>query len=190
MSEVFAGQSADLATAAGDVTEFHTQVLAVARHLREVFDKGKKVLVAGNGGSAAEAQHFSDEFVGKYAKDRPAYPAIALTADGAVLTCVGNDYGYDQIFSRQVDALGNEGDVFIGLTTSGNSKNILAAAKKAREKGMTVIALCGRGGAFKDMADFVISSPSDSNPRVQEMHLHAIHLLCECFEPDNVGKPL
>jgi D-sedoheptulose 7-phosphate isomerase len=190
MSEIFARQSADLVSAASDVSSFHTQVLAVARHLKEVFDRGGKVLVAGNGGSAAEAQHFSDEFVGKYATDRPAYAAIALTADGAVLTCVGNDYGFEQVFSRQVDALGKEGDVFIGLTTSGNSKNILAAAEKARQKGMTVVAMCGRSGTFKEMADFVISSPSDSNPRVQEMHLHAIHLLCECFEPDNIGKQL
>lgn len=190
MKEVFKAHSASLQKAVANVDEFHQQVGAVAMHLREAFDKGKKVLVAGNGGSAAEAQHFSDEFVGKYATNRPAYPAIALTADGAVLTCVGNDFGYEQVFARQVEALGNEGDVFIGLTTSGNSKNILVAAEKARDKGMTVIAMCGRGGAFKDMADLVIASPSDSNPRVQELHLHAIHLLCEAFEPEHIGKPL
>lgn len=190
MKEVFELHSKALQEAAEHVAEFHEQVGAVAMHLREAFDKGKKVLVAGNGGSAAEAQHFSDEFVGKYAADRPAYPVITLTADGAVITCIGNDYGYEQVFARQVMALGNEGDVFVGLTTSGNSKNILAAAEVAREKGMTVVALCGRQGAFKDMADYVIASPSDSNPRVQEMHLHAIHLLCEAFEPDNIGKSL
>lgn len=188
IEQVLAAQTADLAAAAGNAGEFQAQVLAVAKQLREAFDKGKKVLVAGNGGSAAEAQHFSDEFTGKYAADRPAYPVIALTADGAVLTCIGNDFGYERVFARQVEALGSDGDVFIGLTTSGNSKNILTAAEVAREKGMTVIALCGRGGKFKDMADFVIASPSDSNPRVQEMHLHAIHLICECFEPDNIGK--
>lgn len=184
----FAQHSADLAAALMDPSEFHQQIADVALQFREAFDKGKKVLVAGNGGSAAEAQHLSDEMVGKYNKDRPAYPVIALTVDGAVITCIGNDYGYEHVFARQVDALGNEGDIFVGLSTSGNSKNILAAAEKAREKGMTVIALTARKGALREMADFVIDPPTDINPRAQELHLHAIHLLCEAFEPENIAK--
>lgn len=185
---VYKEQSAQLAQALQNMDEFHAQVYEVAIQLREAFDAGNKVLIAGNGGSAAEAQHFSDEFVGRYKGDRPPYPAIALTADGAVLTCVGNDYGYEQVFARQVEALGNEGDVFIGLSTSGNSPNILAAAEKAREKGMTVVGLTAGKGKLREMADFLIDPPTEFNPRAQELHLHAIHLLCEAFEPDNVGK--
>jgi D-sedoheptulose 7-phosphate isomerase len=161
---------------------FHEQVAAVAQQLKEAFAKGNKVLVAGNGGSAAEAQHLSDEMVGKYRNDRTAYPVIALTTDGAVLTCIGNDYGFEHVFRRQVEALGSEGDIFIGLTTSGTSKNILAAAKQAREQGMTIIAFCGQVGPFAEMADVAIQSPSDKAAVVQELHLHAIHSLCELFE--------
>lgn len=154
-------------------------------HLKEAFEKGKKVLIAGNGGSAAEAQHFSDEFVGRYKADRPAYPVVALTADGAVLTCIGNDYGYEDVFARQVEALGREGDIFIGLTTSGNSKNILKAAKVAHDQGMTVVAFTGPSGALTEIADHAIVSPSKTGSRIQELHLHAIHLICEAFEPDS-----
>lgn len=182
MNKIFKQHSKMLRDALDDTDEFHEQILAVAEQFKEAFSRGHKVLVAGNGGSAAEAQHLSDEMVGRFAKDRPAYPVIALTTDGAVLTCIGNDYGYEQVFKRQVEALGSEGDIFVGLTTSGTSKNILAAAEQARLQGMTVIALTGRVGTFKDMADYAIISPSDSAPRVQELHLHAIHLLCETFE--------
>ncbi len=180
---LFTSHSQELAQVAGNTAEFHRQVAVVALHLQEAFAKGNKVLVAGNGGSAAEAQHLSDEMVGRYKLDRAAYPVIALTADSAVLTCIGNDYGYDQVFKRQVAALGQEGDVFIGFTTSGTSQNILAAATAARENGLTIIAFTGPKGAFKDMADFAIISPSETGARMQEMHLHAIHLICEAFEP-------
>ena len=182
MNKTLEKHSRLLRDALEDTSEFHQQIEAAARHLKEAFSRGKKVLVAGNGGSAAEAQHLSDEMVGRYAKDRAAYPVVALTADGAVLTCIGNDYGFEQVFKRQVEALGQEGDIFIGLTTSGTSKNILAAAEQARAQGMTIIAFTGRKGTFGAMADYPIISPSDSAPRVQELHLHAIHLLCELFE--------
>ncbi|HBE89921.1 MAG: hypothetical protein A3E37_05815 [Candidatus Andersenbacteria bacterium RIFCSPHIGHO2_12_FULL_46_9] len=181
----FIKHSDELREVLNDLDEYHEQIENVVRHLKEVFAKGRKVLVAGNGGSAAEAQHLSDEMVGRYKKDRTAYPVIALTADSAVITCIGNDYGYDQIFSRQIEALGQEGDVFIGLTTSGTSKNILRAAEKARERGMTIIALTGTQGSFKDMADLAIISPSAIGARIQELHLHAIHLLCEEFEEES-----
>lgn len=185
---IYKEQSDELAEAASNLGKFHQQVAEVALQMRQAFDKNRKVLVAGNGGSAAEAQHMSDEFVGRYKSDRSAYPVIALTADGAVLTCIGNDYGFEQVFARQVEALGNEGDIFIGLSTSGNSPNILAAAEKAREKGMTVIAMTALKGKLREMADFAVDPPIETSPRAQELHLHAIHLLCVAFEPENLAK--
>lgn len=178
----FQQHSKELAEVAGRLEEFHKQVEAVALHMKEAFEAEKKVLVAGNGGSAAEAQHLSDEMVGRYRQDRAAYPTIALTADGAVLTCIGNDYGYEDVFKRQVEALGQQGDIFIGLSTSGSSKNIVAAAQEARARGMTVITMTGPSGVLKDVADYAIIAPTDTPARMQELHLHAIHLICECFE--------
>ena len=182
MSRTFAENSEELRGVLSRAEEYHLQIKQIAKHLKKAFKDGHQVLVAGNGGSAAEAQHLSDEMVGRYKKDRPAYPVIALTADTAVITCIGNDYGFDQIFARQVDALGRKGDVFIGLTTSGTSKNILAAASAASERGMTVVAFMGQLGTFKDVADYALTVPSETGARIQEMHLHAIHLLCEEFE--------
>lgn len=183
MPKIFTEHTNELAAALGRIDEFHHQVEAVTKHLQEAFLVNKKVLIAGNGGSAAEAQHFSDEMLGRYRADRRPYPAIALTADTAAITCIGNDYGFEHIFRRQVEALGQAGDIFIGLTTSGTSKNILLAAEQARANGMTVIALTGPKGAFKDLADYAIISPSEKASVVQELHLHAIHLICEAFEP-------
>jgi D-sedoheptulose 7-phosphate isomerase len=182
MSDKFKKESNELVDVLEDVSDFHGQLDVVVRQLKEAFANGNKVLVAGNGGSAAEAQHFSDEMVGRYKADRAAYPVVALTCDGAVITCVGNDYGFDDVFARQVEALGKEGDVFIGLTTSGTSKNILKAAEKAREKGLTIISFTGDKGPFKDMADYALVVPSQTGARIQELHLHAIHLICEEFE--------
>ncbi len=187
MKDIFAKHSAELHEVTKNLDDFHEQVLTVVQQLKEAYSKGNKVLIAGNGGSAAEAQHFSDEMVGKYKADRRPYPAIALTADSAVLTCIGNDWGYDDVFARQATALGNEGDIFIGLTTSGSSKNILKAANAARDAGMTVIAFTGPSGALTELADYAIESPSKTGARIQELHLHAIHLICEAFEPDNIG---
>lgn len=182
MVSSFEEHTNELIAAAKAAEPFHKQVEDVVVRLREAFTAGKKVLIAGNGGSAAEAQHFSDEMLGRYRGDRRPYPAVALTADTAAITCIGNDYGFEQIFARQIEALGNEGDIFIGLTTSGTSKNILAAAEVARAKGMTVIALTGQKGIFTKMADAAIESPSEKAAIVQEFHLHAIHLICEAFE--------
>ncbi len=183
MREIFKKHSEELAATAGRLDDYYIQVEQVVKQLKAVFMAGNKVLIAGNGGSAAEAQHFTDEMVGRYKEDRPGYPAIALTADSMVVTCIGNDYGYENLFKRQVEALGKEGDIFIGLTTSGTSKNILAAAEEARRRGMTVVAFMGLEGKFRDIADYVISSPSAKAAIVQEFHLHAIHLICEAFEP-------
>lgn len=184
MNELFQAHTNELQEAASKTQEFHAQVEDVVLRLKEAFSKGAKVLIAGNGGSAAEAQHLSDELLGRYRGERRPYPAVALTADTAAITCIGNDYGFDQIFARQIEALGREGDVFIGLTTSGTSKNILEAAQMARDKGMTVIAFTGKTGKFTELADAAIESPSQKPSIVQEFHLHAIHLICEAFEEE------
>jgi len=183
MKKTLQKHSIELREILGNLDEFHEQVEIVAKQMQEAFLADKKVLVAGNGGSAAEAQHFSDEMVGRYKADRPAYPVIALTADSAVLTCIGNDYGFDEVFARQVEALGREGDILIVFTTSGTSKNILKAAEAAHDAGMTVIAFMGEKGKLKDIADYEIRVPSKTGARIQELHLHAIHLICEAFEP-------
>ena len=177
-------QELQAALASPDMAEFYKQIKEVADLLSKTFKNGGKVLVAGNGGSAAEAQHLSDEMVGRYKGNRRAYPVIALTADGAVLTCIGNDYGYESVFARQVEALGQKGDVFVGLSTSGNSKNILAACEVAKKKGVIIVGLTGQKGTLKDIADVSICSPAESTARIQELHLHAIHVLCEFFEEE------
>jgi D-sedoheptulose 7-phosphate isomerase len=166
---------------------FHEQVSEVVVQLQEAFDGGYRVYVAGNGGSAAEAQHLSDEMVGRYKEDRPAYPVVALTCDGAVLTCIGNDYGYDKVFSRQLLALGKEGDVFVALSTSGNSPNIVHACATAKDLGMTIIGFTGMSGKLNEVADYAITIDSQHAARIQEMHLHAIHLICTAFEPNNIS---
>lgn len=183
MKGLFQEHSAELRRAIEDLDSFHSQVEQAVQLFKKAFVAGKKLLIAGNGGSAAEAQHLSDELVGRYRKNRAAYPAVALTADGMVLTCIGNDYGYEHVFRRQLEALGQEGDIFIGLTTSGNSKNILLASEEARNRRMKIIAFTGLDGKFKDLADVAITSPSRKAAVVQELHLHAIHLICEALEP-------
>jgi len=168
--------------------EFLLQVERAARLLGETFAAGGKVLVCGNGGSAAEAQHFSDEMLGRYKQNRPSYPVVALTADSAALTCIGNDFGFEEVFARQVEGLGKPGDVLMGLSTSGNSKNVLRAVEVATARRMKVIALTATRGKLRELADVSIESPSETTARIQELHLHAIHLLSEYFEPADVPK--
>ena len=142
-----------------------------------------KVLIAGNGGSACDCQHIAGELVGRFLEERKAIPAIALSADSAILTCMGNDYGFDSIFARQVEGLGNKGDIFIGISTSGNSKNIIEAVKVAKDKGLITIGLLGRdGGKLKKMCDYDITFPYRETARVQEHHIMTYHLLCEFIE--------
>lgn len=183
MIELFRLHSQELVRAASGLSSFFPQVEAVVHLIRDTAAGRRKILIAGNGGSAAEAQHFSDELVGRYRANRIPFPAVALTADPMVLTCIGNDYGFDCIFSRQIEALGCPGDVFIGLTTSGSSSNILRAATEARRRGLKVVAFTGLRGPFKDLADFPVTVPSEKAAIVQELHLHAIHLICEALEP-------
>ena len=141
---------------------------------------GKKILACGNGGSAAEAQHFSTELVGRFFKNRRSLPAVALTADGTLVTCIGNDYGYDAVFARQIEGLAQPGDVVLLLSSSGNSKNLHAALDVAQKLGLESIALLGRGGGtMKGRATVEIIVPGDSGAAAQECHLFLIHHFCE-----------
>lgn len=142
-----------------------------------------KILLAGNGGSAADAQHIAGEFVSRFAFDRPGLPAIALTTDSSILTAVGNDYGYEKLFARQVQAHGQKGDVFIGYSTSGKSPNVLLAFEEARARGLVCIGMTGnRGGAMKDLCDYLLEVPSADTPKIQEGHLVLGHVLCGLVE--------
>ena len=153
---------------------------------------GGKVLACGNGGSAADSQHFAAEFVGRFERERPELAAIALTTDSSVLTALSNDYGFEQIYAKQVRALGQAGDVLVAITTSGTSPNVLAAVKAAHEREMTVIALTGKGGGKMSASlretDIHICVPHDRTSRIQEVHLLALHCLCEGVDNQLLGE--
>ncbi len=159
------------------------KLLDVIKSVSHAFESGNKVFFFGNGGSAADAQHLAAEFVNRYVMDRPPLPAIALTTDTSILTSVSNDLAFDEIFAKQLRALGKEGDVAIGISTSGNSPNIIKAFEVAKEMGMKRVALTGNnGGAVSKMADFSLVVPSTSTPRIQEVHILIGHILCEMVE--------
>ncbi len=148
--------------------------------VHQALKNGYKILFFGNGGSASDSQHLAAEFVGRYEKERRALPAIALTTDTSILTAIGNDYGYDRVFERQIEALGSKGDVAFGISTSGNSKNVLLGIKKAKEKGLYTIGLSGRdGGELKSLVDLSFVVPSQKTARVQEAHIMIGHIICE-----------
>jgi D-sedoheptulose 7-phosphate isomerase len=153
---------------------------------------GGKVLACGNGGSASDAQHFAAEFIGRFERERPGLAAIALTTDSSILTAVGNDYSFSDIFSKQVQALGQPGDVLLAITTSGNSANVLAAVEAAHAKEMTVIALTGRGGGKMNEllteTDVHICVPHDRTARIQEVHILALHCLCDAVDLQLLGE--
>jgi D-sedoheptulose 7-phosphate isomerase len=159
------------------------QVAKAADVIEESLRAGNKLLVCGNGGSAADASHFATEFVVRFTKDRPAYPAICLSGDGGLLTAAGNDYGFDEVFARQVAAFGLEGDVLICLTTSGKSRNVERALEEAKAHKLKTIAFLGRdGGSTIGMADVDLLVRSDSTARIQEAHQLLLHVLCETIE--------
>jgi D-sedoheptulose 7-phosphate isomerase len=161
----------------------------VSRLCVELYKSKNKTILAGNGGSAADAQHIAAELVGRYGFDRPSIPSLALTTDTSCLTAIGNDYGYDKIFSRQLEGMGQSGDIFIGISTSGNSKNIINAFEVAKEKGIKTIALVGRdGGKMAKIADIALVVPSDSTPRIQESHILIGHIICDIIEKEIFGK--
>ncbi|EAH5018732.1 D-sedoheptulose 7-phosphate isomerase [Campylobacter jejuni] len=155
----------------------------------KAYKKGNKTLLAGNGGSAADAQHIAGEFVSRFYFDRPGIASIALTTDTSVLTAIGNDYGYENLFARQVQAQGTKGDVFIGISTSGNSKNILKALELCKQKEIISIGLSGAsGGAMNELCDYCIKVPSTCTPRIQEAHILIGHIICAIVEEELFGK--
>jgi D-sedoheptulose 7-phosphate isomerase len=163
-------------------------IVAVGHRIADALRAGSKVLTFGNGGSAADAQHFAAEIVGRYLKERPAWPAIALTTDTSILTAVANDFGYDAVFRRQVEALGRPGDVAVGISTSGRSPSVVTALAKAREIGMVTIGMTGQGGGkLAGQVDYLIDVPSAATPRIQEVHGLVIHVLCAIVEEAIAG---
>ncbi len=149
----------------------------------ETLKNGNKILLCGNGGSAADAQHIAAELTGRYKTERRGLPGIALTTDTSALTAIGNDYGYDRVFDRQVEALANKGDLIIGISTSGNSKNIVSALKLGRELGCKTLGLSGRdGGAMNEVCDINLIVPSNNTPRIQEMHILFGHTICQIID--------
>jgi len=166
-----------------DDATIHAAVLEAARITADAMQSGHKLLVCGNGGSAADAQHLVAEFVARLTIDRPALRAIALTTDSSILSAIGNDYTFDYIFERQVEALGQSGDVLLAISTSGNSKNCIRALTRARTLGLHTIAYTGNtGGAMKPLADFNIIIPSDTTMNIQESHLALEHIFCMLVE--------
>ncbi|MBA7710233.1 Phosphoheptose isomerase [subsurface metagenome] len=159
------------------------EIEQVVRFIVAAYKAGGKVVLFGNGGSAADAQHLAGELVGRFMLNRQAFPAIALTTNTSTLTAVANDYGYEAVFSRQVEALVNEKDVVIAISTSGNSPNVIEAIKLAKMKGAKTIGLTGGdGGQLAEVADLVLTVPSDSTPRIQEAHITIGHIVCELVE--------
>ncbi|HEY0163282.1 MAG TPA: D-sedoheptulose 7-phosphate isomerase [Edaphobacter sp.] len=158
-------------------------VIAIAKLTANAMKTGGKLMVAGNGGSAADAQHLVAEFVVRLVSNRPAMPAIALTTDSSIMTAAGNDFNFDCIFARQIEALGQPGDVFLGISTSGNSKNILQAVQQAKEKKITTVAFTGNGGGkLRDLCDYNVIIPSDITMNIQECHLALEHIFCLAVE--------
>ena len=167
--------------------EFLVELEKIGNKLITALELGKKILIAGNGGSAADAQHFAAELAGQFIHKRKGLPAIALTTNASITTAIGNDFGYEHVFSRQVDGLGNQGDIFIGISTSGNSVNLINAMDIARKNGLITIGLLGKdGGSLKSYCDLKLIVPSQSTQHVQEAHIMIIHEICALI--DNAFK--
>ena len=165
------------------------RIVQVAALLAKAFQNGNKVLLFGNGGSATDAAHIAAEFVGRYQRDRMPLPAIALATDIAAITCIANDYGYDELFARQVRAHGRKGDIAIGISTSGNSPNVLKGVEAARDGGLTTIAWTGaNGGKLAGLVEYPFVVPSTVTSRIQESHITLGHVLCELVEDHFLGK--
>jgi D-sedoheptulose 7-phosphate isomerase len=180
--------SRDLKTAILADAGLIDSIRTVAVRIVEAFREGRKVLIAGNGGSAADAQHLAAELAGRLAIDRPGLPAVALTINAAVLTAIGNDFGYDAVFSRQVEGMGAPGDVFVGISTSGRSSNILKALAAARTKRLVTVGLTGGTGEMAPLCDYCIAVPSGETARIQEAHIMIGHVICSVVEDSLFGK--
>lgn len=186
LSEAIAGQlreTADNLRAMSEDAALHATLAQVAQTCIGALRRGNKILFAGNGGSAADAQHLAGELVSRFNYDRPGLPAFALTTDTSVLTAIGNDYGYEHLFARQIEAVGQAGDVFVGISTSGRSPNVLNALRRAREKGLITVGFTGRGGGdMPALCDHCLRVPADATPRIQEGHISLGHTLCWLIE--------
>lgn len=189
----FLGQIAESQAAkarlAADAAEMGKLVQA-AQTCIQCYQNQGKILLCGNGGSAADAQHIAGELVARFRFNRPALPAIALTVDTSILTAIGNDYGYDEVYARQVEAYGRKGDILIAYSTSGNSPNVLKAVEMAKNLELTSIALTGAsGGKLLDMVDLCLQAPSNDTPRIQEVHGLIGHMLCDLIEQSLFTRP-
>jgi D-sedoheptulose 7-phosphate isomerase len=186
MQDVVADQLRQTVAVLTDVakdSELHALLVDAAQETAKSLKAGHKLMVAGNGGSAADAQHLVAEFVSRLVKDRPALRAVALTTDSSILTAVGNDYGYECTFARQIEALGQPGDIFLAISTSGNSPNILRALELAHSAGIVTVGLTGaRGGQMVELCDFCLRMPSDLTMKIQEAHLALEHIFCLLVE--------
>ena len=164
-------------------TRLPAAIIAVGQVLMRSIQSGGKIMLCGNGGSAADAQHIAAELIGRFKKERRAFAAIALTTDASILTCIGNDYSFEDIFARQVAGIGRAGDVLLAISTSGNSPNVLKAVGEASRVGCISVALAGRGGGkLAPLCDHSIVVPSDETPRIQEMHILIGHMMCDLLE--------
>lgn len=184
MQELICQQLADSIAVQQAVAETLSEAIAATAHrLISSLSQGGLVAFCGNGGSAADAQHLAGELVGRFRRERPAYRAVALSTNTSILTAIGNDYGYDQVFARQVEALLQPGDVLVALSTSGNAANCVLAAQQARLQGAGVVALTGAGGGhLGEVADLCLAVPATVTPRVQEVHIVIGHIICDLVE--------
>ena len=158
------------------------RISEIADSCAKALKRGNRILLAGNGGSAADAQHIAAEFVSRFMFDRPGLPAIALTTDSSTLTAIANDYGYEKVFERQLEANGKQGDVFIGISTSGNSANVICALKRCKDLGIASVGLAGANGRIGEISDYLIAVPSTETPRIQEAHILIGHIICGLIE--------
>ena len=172
------------------VSQYASLIREVSELIVSCFRNGNKLLLMGNGGSSSDASHIAGEFVNRFLKDRPPLPAIALNTDMAVITSIGNDYGFNLIFSRQVETLAKEGDIVIAISTSGNSPNIIAAVETAKKMGNITIGLTGgSGGKLASLVDHAFIVPSEATPRIQEVHITLGHVICQVVEDAMFGEP-
>jgi len=183
LDRIRAAFEASIATKRATLDAQAPAIARAAERIVESFRDGGRLLAFGNGGSAADAQHLCAELAGRYLRERPGLPALALTANSSDVTAIGNDYGYDRVFARLVEAHGRSGDVAVAISTSGNSPNVLIAVETARERGIATIGLVGRGGGkLASRVDVPIVVPSDATPRIQESHIAIVHVLCELID--------
>jgi D-sedoheptulose 7-phosphate isomerase len=191
MKQLISRRLKELQAVQNEFLKIHTQdLIELALDMAQAFAQGNKILIMGNGGSAADAQHMAAEFVNRFKIERAPLPALSLSTDTSILTAIGNDYGFDQVFEKQIQALGISGDILLGISTSGNSPNIIRGFKAGRKKKIKTVALAGnQGGKMIAWADRSLIVPSSDTPHIQETHIFAIHLLCELVDSSLFPTP-